>query len=83
MKRYQDIKISSTDNYMKKMKMSLVKTNLFSHRKINSLQKLMACQIDKIGTLLSFFEKMLDTEFANIYTNKACEQASTIFALFW
>ena len=23
--------------------------------------------------LLSFFEKMLDTEFANIYTNKACE----------
>jgi hypothetical protein len=27
----------------------------------------------KSGTLLSFFEKMLDTEFANIYTNKACE----------
>jgi len=33
----------------------------------------MACQIDKIWHALSFFEKMLDTAFAKIYTNKACE----------
>ena len=73
MKRYQDIKISSTDNYIEEDEDESGEDEAAATGRLILYRNLWRVRLIKSGTLLSFFGKMLDTEFANIYTNKACE----------